>query len=1237
MDLQGVNLGRYRLGRQLGRGGMGVVHRAETLEEGPAGAAGALVAVKVFHPHLVSDETAFKRFQLEAQIGIEIRHPNVVRTYEIGSADAKGAVCHFMAMEFVDGQNLRALLAELGSLPDELLRHIADQVLDGLSAVHARDVVHRDLKPENIVITRENRVLLMDLGVARLQQDGPALTRAGEFVGSLPYAAPEQFLELSAVGPLTDIYGFGVVLYELATGRNPFDGGDLNAVLQQKLQGAVRRPKHVLRGIDPFLDEVIVACLKREAAERPQSSVALRTILSEGTAGAWWTERTDGLAYPAAESALRKLAADAEMPLQGRDAELAALHEAFAKAQAGQGSTAFVTGSSGSGKTRLLHAFLQDLVGPDGPVLVAGRCAGLKDSPLEPFLDAARDLFRAELEEGAAAPGSLEERLRHYVPELEGLLPQLARMLAGGNDAQGNAPRDSLAPAFASLLRRIASEKPLVLVLDDLHLAAAETLEMFTFLWRGLSGHRILFAASARAEEVEEGTPLATLLLEAGRKPETSLTLPLAPLDRGASDAILRAATRNERTVRSLGRVLHRRSDGSPGFLLDLIAQMKADGTLRETQEGWVAGESAAGPELPTDAREALALRLQRLDETQRATLEAAAVQGPEFDSSLLGAVLEERKIRLLQRLALLERKHHMIRSAGKEGFRFTSHALYAAIYAAIDPARRSDLHGRLAAAILEAREEEAAPAGRTAFLLVDHLLRAGRPAEAAAHAEAALRHVTSSHHPDDARPFLDALQCALEGGSANLRFRIALARWSVHEMAGLTAAQLADLEEAGAIAEAEGSASLKAQHRRRLAATLWRSGEYARASEEADAAIALAQEAGDREEEASAVEILGAVSQRRGLFARAASATRKALEIRKECGDRRGEARCLIALAAALPEIGKGKGAPQAREDALALFRELGDRRGESRTLDGLGNTLLEMNHLDEAIARYDEAIAISREIGDLPGEAAPLHHRGRALAVLGRIEEAKISLQRAIDIYAEIGDPGAQASALTDLGAAVCVFEVPEKARACYEAAIEAGERTGDEATLARAHRLLGRLLHGNGERESAWRHLQRAYDLAANLGALRSRAGALIAMGGAALEEGEFDRAAQLLEDALRDERAVQDDGSRPILTLCRLARAHKGAGREEKAREAAAGAEKLLESNAGVPLDDGPEIYYSLGQVIPEEDRGRRYFTLAHQLVAARTRAIRSVIHREHFLTRTYPNAEILEAARRITQM
>jgi serine/threonine-protein kinase len=149
---------------------MGAVYRARSVVDGPAGPAGSVVAIKVFHAEHVSDEVTFKRFQREAELGMRIRHPHVVRTFEIDSAAVDGVPCHFMAMELVDGQTLRDLLLELGSLPDHLVYQIADQALDALAAIHAVNMVHRDVKPENLVLTHEHRLLIMDLGVARLQQ-----------------------------------------------------------------------------------------------------------------------------------------------------------------------------------------------------------------------------------------------------------------------------------------------------------------------------------------------------------------------------------------------------------------------------------------------------------------------------------------------------------------------------------------------------------------------------------------------------------------------------------------------------------------------------------------------------------------------------------------------------------------------------------------------------------------------------------------------------------------------------------------------------------------------------------------------------------------------------------------------------------------------------------------------------------------------------------------------------------
>src|SRR5262245_9474224 len=124
---------------------MGTVFRAESDSEGPAGPAGSVVALKVFHPGLSSDEGALARFRREAELGIRLRHPHVVRTHEMGKEEVGGETVHFLVMDFVEGQTLASLKEELGTVPEQLRALIADQVLDALDAVHGLGIVHRDV------------------------------------------------------------------------------------------------------------------------------------------------------------------------------------------------------------------------------------------------------------------------------------------------------------------------------------------------------------------------------------------------------------------------------------------------------------------------------------------------------------------------------------------------------------------------------------------------------------------------------------------------------------------------------------------------------------------------------------------------------------------------------------------------------------------------------------------------------------------------------------------------------------------------------------------------------------------------------------------------------------------------------------------------------------------------------------------------------------------------------------
>lgn len=1202
-SLVGKKLGNYEIGPVLGEGGMGTVYRARTVNEGAAGAAGSMVALKVFHPELVTDEVTFRRFQREAELGMRIRHGNVVRTYEIGSDTLDGAAYHFMAMEIVEGQTARDLIQEMGTVPEHLIYLLADQALDALGAVHAQGMIHRDLKPENLVLTTEHRLLLMDLGVARLQQEGRDLTRAGEFVGSLAYAAPEQFLDQDHVGPAADIYALGVVMYEMATGKNPFGAAELSTVLTQKVKGIVRRPRLVYRDLEPFLEEVILTCLRQDPAERFKSCEEMREVLRSGEVGEWWKKKTAGGAFPAAAKALKRLRPPREAPLVGRGTDLDALHQAYEAARGGQARVILLAGGRGVGKSRLVHDFLEELLAPDGPIVVAGRCVE-QAGPYHAIVEGLSDYLGAD-----------EARLAALLPGSAASVPAVARFLAGGDGAA------AFLATFPALLKSLATGRPVVLCVEDLQRAGPETIELLGLLARSLRDEAVLLLATFRPAEVAEGAPLHALIASIAQRPG-AMTQEVQPLTRDASEELVRSIVRQGRTVRALGRILYERTDGNPLLLLEMIAHLRSEGALVPAEDGFLLTRPVEKEALPEGARDLLLASLAGLDEAQKELLEAAAVQGPEFDPALLAAVSGQRKIQLLKTLALLERKHRVIASAGRDAFRFASRGLQHVVHEGIEPKRRAELHGKCADAI------EAPGAPPDAFAKTRHLLLAGRLAEATPeHLSMAFDHATHQLHPGLAADFLEAVVAALGDDRGEARFDALMRLESLHGFAGRREARMAALERARAEAERLGGAGPRGRVHMGFAAAFLRAGSFDRAREEAEQGLALAREAKDRDAETGCLQVLGLILHRRGDYAGAAARFEEALALRREAGDRRGEAHALQALGAVLGELGEGARARTAKEEALGIFRELGDRRGESAALNNLGNSRVEALQLEEALLCYQQASKIAREVGDLPGEAVALYNEGRALAALGRIDEAKDCFTHALDLYRELGDPAGEAEVLDDLGVAIAPYGEVTEALGHLELARATAARTGQRPLHARSLRHLANLLHSRGERKRAWRHYEESLALAGARGRCLTRAD----MGNAALNEDDHDRAVRLLEESL----AESPTGSRALLALCRLSRAHKAAGRAEEAAACARRAEKMLEELGGVPPPQyGPEIYYSLGTTFEAGEGSRQYLAKANELLGARSRSIRSMVRRHHYLTMTWPNREILEEARNV---
>ena len=330
---------------------------AEVAERAPDLAPGDQVALKVVHPHLLQDEDFFQRYRREVEVGFRIRHDNVVRTLAADTMEEDGAPLHYLVMEFVRGQTLRGLLEELGKVPEDLCRHIGREIVRGLVAIHACDIIHRDLKPENVLITPEQVIKIMDLGLARLQDEAVKLSQTGQFVGSLLYAAPEQFMGSSRdLDGRADLYSLGLLLYELSTGTHPFRDDDFSVVLRKQLQEDAPRPGDLNPQLSAYFEELVLQLVQKEKEKRFASAEELLEALEGGERSEWWLRKSRDI-RESTKRPLRRIRIPRETALYGRDDEIGRLRSLFERAKAAEGQALLIEGEAGVGKTRLVDEF----------------------------------------------------------------------------------------------------------------------------------------------------------------------------------------------------------------------------------------------------------------------------------------------------------------------------------------------------------------------------------------------------------------------------------------------------------------------------------------------------------------------------------------------------------------------------------------------------------------------------------------------------------------------------------------------------------------------------------------------------------------------------------------------------------------------------------------------------------------------------------------------------------------
>jgi hypothetical protein len=589
---------RYEVTRLIERGGMGCVYEAFDREQRQR------VALKTL---LWYSPTSLLQFKQEFRTLAGVHHRNLVRLYELVAIDGDRV---FFSMELVQGVDFLSHVRPQGASQADVdrLRPTLRQLVGGIQALHAKGTLHRDIKPSNVLVAADNRVVILDFGIATAlpRMIDESLREEESLVGTARYMAPEQ---AGAREPTfaSDWYSVGVLLYEALVGRALFEGDD-SEVLKAKMNLAPPPPSASAGGVPDDLDALCLALLDRDPARRPTGPDILNRLKATVPSLPAPIRATGRSNSPQVD--------DEATPLIGREFQLSALQDAFDATRTGQAVTVCIHGHAGMGKSSLVRTFVDGLAKRGEALVLRGRAYERESIPYK-AVDSAVDALSRHLMHLIADEGGLS--LPQHLDALACLFPVLRRVPATSRLPEGLVVDPQLTrrrgfEALRELATALVERRPLVIAIDDVQWGDTDSVALLLDLIRPPHAPAILLLLAYRDDDAETAPFLTELRTHWPRHAEMR-RVGVGPLElpeaRQLSMALLGS---NDSSTQSVADALARESGGSP-FLIEELARPASLRLL-------------AVPESRVTLEDVVGQRLGDLSESARKVVEMVAVGG---------------------------------------------------------------------------------------------------------------------------------------------------------------------------------------------------------------------------------------------------------------------------------------------------------------------------------------------------------------------------------------------------------------------------------------------------------------------------------------------------------------------------------------------------------------------------------------------------------------------------------